>query len=45
MSGSAVVFMLLIGGFVWGGFVVLLVRALRCEAEKSASGESGPGGS
>jgi len=45
MSGAAVAFMVLIGGFVWGGFVVLLVRAIRCEAEKSSSGESGPGGS
>ena len=45
MSGAAVAFMVLIGGFVWGGFAVLLVRALRCEAEKRGSGESGPGGS
>lgn len=41
MSGAAVAFMLLIGGFVWGGFVVLVIRAVRREAGKAGS----PGGS
>lgn len=46
MSGAAVVFMLLIGGFVWGGFVVLVIRAVRREADKVGSpGETSPGGS
>ncbi|MCZ6507949.1 MAG: MetS family NSS transporter small subunit [Acidobacteria bacterium] len=35
MSGSAVVMMILVCGFVWGGFVYLLVRAVRSEAGKS----------
>ncbi len=41
MSGAAIAFMVLVGGFVWGGFVALLVRAVRCEAAKSdaAGGE------
>ncbi len=38
MSWLAVLFLVLIGGFVWGGFVVLLLRAVRSEAAKSASG-------
>ena len=45
MSGAAVAFMLLIGGFVWGGFVVLAVKAVRCEVGKHSSGESESGGS
>jgi hypothetical protein len=35
MSGSALVFMILVGGFVWGGFVLLLLGAMRRGAEKS----------
>ena len=35
MSGSALVMMILVCGFVWGGFVYLLVRAVRSEADKS----------
>jgi Putative methionine and alanine importer, small subunit len=34
MSGSAIVMMVLVCGFVWGGFVYLLLRALRSEARK-----------
>ena len=34
MSAAAVVFMVLIGGFVWGGFALLLARAVRREAGK-----------
>ena len=45
MSGLAVVFMVLVGGFIWGGFVVLLLKAVRCEVAKSGSGERGSGGS
>ncbi|MFQ5350115.1 MAG: hypothetical protein ACE5EG_06715 [Thermoanaerobaculia bacterium] len=45
MSGLAVLFMVLVGGFVWGGFVLLLVKAVRREAGKRSSGEAGPGGS
>lgn len=35
MSGSAIVFMVLVCGVVWGGFVVLLARAVRSENKKS----------
>ncbi|MFQ5526899.1 MAG: MetS family NSS transporter small subunit [Thermoanaerobaculia bacterium] len=35
MSGIAIVFMILIGGLVWGGFVGLLARAVRREGGKS----------
>lgn len=44
MSGSAVAFMVLVGGFVWGGFVTLLVKAVRREASKRAAGEGGVAG-
>jgi hypothetical protein len=37
MSGSAVVFMLVVCSFVWGGFLLLLVRAVRSEGRKSTS--------
>jgi hypothetical protein len=33
---SAIVFMVLICGFVWGGFALLLSYAIRREREKSA---------
>ena len=35
MSGLAISVMLLICTFVWGGFVFLLVRAVRCEGSKT----------
>jgi len=35
MSGSAVAFMIVVCTFVWGGFVLLLVRAIRSERRKS----------
>ena len=35
MSGSAIIFMLTVCCFVWGGFVTLLVRAIRAEGGKS----------
>ena len=45
MSAAALTTMLLVGGFVWGGFVVLAVRAVRREADKMGSdGDSAGGG-
>jgi len=44
MSGLAVVFLVLVGGFIWGGFVFLLIKAVRCEANKGGSGEGVSGG-
>lgn len=41
MSGMAIVMMVLICGFVWGGFLSLLVRALRAEGAKSEMGDEG----
>ena len=41
---KTIAFMVLVGGFVWGGFAVLLLRAVRCEAGKTASRESESGG-
>ena len=35
MSTSAIVMMVVICGFIWGGFLFLLVRAVRSEAGKS----------
>ena len=35
MSTSAIVMMILMCGFVWGGFLFLLVKAVRSEADKS----------
>ena len=35
MSGAAIAFMVLVTGFVWGGFLYLLVRAIRSESGKS----------
>ncbi len=34
MSQSAVVMMVLMCGFVWGGFLLLLRRAIRSESRK-----------
>lgn len=34
MSTEAILMLVLVGGFVWGGFLVLLVRALRKEGAK-----------
>lgn len=38
MSNLALVTMLLICGFVWGGFALLLMRALRREGAKRVGG-------
>ena len=35
MTGSAIVFMAVVCSFVWGGFSVLLFRAVRSEGRKS----------
>jgi hypothetical protein len=37
MTGSAVVLMLIVCSFVWGGFTVLLGRAVRSEGRKKIS--------
>ncbi len=39
MSGAAWVFLVLICGFVWGGFAGLLSRALRSERWKAEHSE------
>ena len=36
MSIEAIVVMVLVCGFVWGGFVLLLVRAIREEGAKAS---------
>lgn len=35
LSGVAIIFMVLICGLVWGGFVGLLIRAVRKESRKA----------
>lgn len=40
MNTSAIVAMLLIGSFVWGGFIFLLARGIRTE-KKKANGDDG----
>ena len=35
MSPLAILVLILIGGFVWGGFTMFLVRALRSERSRS----------
>jgi len=37
MTGTAIVFMVVICSFVWGGFLILLARAVRSEGRKSAA--------
>ena len=34
MTGSALGMMIVVCGFVWGGFIFLLVKAIRSEARK-----------
>ena len=36
MSVSAIVFMVVVCGFVWGGFLTLLLRAVRSEGRKQS---------
>ena len=38
MSSLAILVLILIGGFVWGGFTMFLVRALRSERSRSQDG-------
>ncbi len=40
MSAAAIVFIVLVCGFVWGGFLLLLIRAVRSEAAKGRTGGS-----
>ncbi len=40
MSALAIVFMILVCSFIWGGFTLLLIRAVRCEGRKSAAERS-----
>ena len=44
MSGLALTFLCLVGGFVWGGFLLLLRRAMRSEADKAGIGDGGAAG-
>ena len=43
MSTTAIVTMAAVLGFVWGGFVLILVAAVRKEREKSRPGRSDAG--
>lgn len=38
MSGPAIVFMIVVCSFIWGGFSLLLARAIRSEGRKSKEG-------
>lgn len=40
MTGSAIAFMILVCGVVWGGFLTLLLRAVRSESKKSTGNTS-----
>ncbi len=42
MSATTIAVMVLILGFVWGGFALILATAVRREREKTADGEPGP---
>ncbi len=39
MSGTAWAMMILVCGFVWGGFGLLLIRAFRSERSQGEEGE------
>lgn len=41
MSATTIAVMVLILGFVWGGFALILATAVRREREKVAEGEPG----
>lgn len=43
MTTQAIVMMVAVCGVVWGGFVVLLVRAIRREAQKQRDERNGTG--
>jgi hypothetical protein len=38
MSGNATMVMILIGSFVWGGFLLILLTAVGKERQKAAGG-------
>ncbi len=40
MNPSAILMLIVIGGIVWGGFIVLLRYAMRREQEKSSTDKS-----
>lgn len=40
MSGEAIVMMVVICGLVWGGFLVLLIRAIKRESSKQRDDRS-----
>lgn len=42
MSATTVAVMVLILGFVWGGFALILALAVRKEREKAGAGAEGP---
>jgi hypothetical protein len=41
VATSALIAMILTGGFVWGGFLVLLAYGIRQERKKTGTGGSG----
>ena len=41
MNTSAIVAMVLTGGFVWGGFLILLIHGIRHERRKQRDGAPG----
>ena len=41
MSGTGVLMMVLICGFVWGGLILLIAKAVRSEGAKSEVGDVG----
>jgi hypothetical protein len=43
MSGNATIVLLLIGSFVWGGFLLILLTAIGKERQKTAAEAGGPG--
>lgn len=42
MSAAGIVTMIAILGFVWGGFLLILITAIRREREKSRRGARAP---
>ncbi|HUG01612.1 MAG TPA: hypothetical protein VML95_07090 [Longimicrobiales bacterium] len=44
MSANAMVVMILIGSFVWGGFLLILLTAVRRERHKAAGAPAAPPG-
>lgn len=44
MSSLGIAMMALICGFVWGGFFILLARAMRSEGRKRATDSTAPDG-